>query len=261
MDIWDSMILGFIQGITEFLPISSSGHLVLAQRILGICDGALTLDILLHVGTLLALLMVFWNEWLYIVRHPFSRLGKLVWVASIPTALIGILCKDWFDSLFESGKSIGFEFLLTGWILWISDGRTGGVKNEDTTTYLDACTVGILQGAAIMPALSRSGLTISGALFRGLERTFAAKFSFLVSIPVIFGATLLEIKDLWMGGTPTIAFGPAFVGCAVAAISGYVSIRYMLRIVATKGLRMFSVYVWALGILILLDQFVFHVWL
>jgi undecaprenyl-diphosphatase len=260
MNIWDSILLGFIQGVTEFLPISSTGHLVLAQKILGITSDAVTIEVLLHVGTLVALLVVFWSDWMGIMRHPFSRLSRLVWAAAIPTAIIGLMFKDFFDQLFNNGQTLGFEFLVTGWILWISERKTIGRKDERTTTYLDACTVGILQGAAIMPALSRSGLTIAGALYRGLDRTFAARFSFLVSVPVIFGATLLEVKDLFSEDGAVIAFAPAFVGMAVAAIAGYVSIRYMIAIISKKGLRVFSYYVWILGILILLDQFLFHIW-
>ncbi|UOF89701.1 undecaprenyl-diphosphate phosphatase [Fodinisporobacter ferrooxydans] len=261
MNLWQSIILGVVQGITEFLPVSSSGHLVFVQKVLGVKDGALTMDVLLHLGTLVALVIVYWHSLWDIVRHPLSRFARLVYVAVIPTAIIGVLFQDVFDRLFENGGTLGVEFMATGVILWFADGKKSRGKTIRQITYGDACIVGILQGAAILPAISRSGLTITGALFRGFDRELAAHFSFLVSVPVILGATILEVKDLLEStGTPSVGLLPAIAGMVAAALAGYASIRYMVHAIQTKRLRVFSYYVWLVGGFVLFDQFVTHYW-
>jgi len=252
MSLLEAIFLGVVQGLTEFLPISSSGHLVLFQRLFGLEEGALTFDILLHFGTLIAVFAVFWRDILALLQNPFGKFGRLILAASIPTALIGLLFKDYFDELFKSGSTLGAEFLITGVIIWWADSLRKGRKGEREMTYLDAALIGTLQGAAILPALSRSGLTIFGALLRGLDREFAAKFSFLMSVPVILGANVMELKDAAYAsiGAPEIA------GMLAAAAAGYFAIKYMISLIVKKGMRMFAWYVFALGGLILLDQIV-----
>lgn len=256
MSLWEAIFLGVVQGLTEFLPISSSGHLVLFQKLFGLEEGALTFDILLHFGTLIAVFAVFWRELLEIIRNPFGKMGRLIIIGSIPTALIGFLFKDFFDKTFASGATIGVEFIITGIVIWWADATRRGWKKEREMTYTDALIIGTLQGAAIMPALSRSGLTIVGALFRGLDREFAAKYSFIMSVPVILGANVMELKDVFeQTATGATVIGPLEIfGTLAAAVAGYFAIKYMIRLIVNNGMRMFAWYVWALGGLILLDQ-------
>lgn len=252
LSLWEAIFLGVVQGLTEFLPISSSGHLVLFQRLFGLEEGALTFDILLHLGTLLAVFAVFWRDLLGIMKHPFGKMGRLIIAGSIPTALIGFLFKDYFDTAFASGETLGVEFVITGVVIWWADTARRGFKKEREMGYADAFLIGALQGAAIMPALSRSGLTIMGALFRGLDREFAAKYSFLMSVPVILGAGVFDISDAMEQGM-TIGL-PEILGTLAAAVAGYFAIKYMIALIVKRGMRMFAWYVWLLGGLILLDQ-------
>jgi undecaprenyl-diphosphatase len=262
LSLWEALFLGIVQGLTEFLPISSSGHLVLFQKVFGLEEGALSFDLLLHFGTLLAVLAVYWRDIAEILRRPFGKLGRLILVAAIPTAIIGILFQDYFDQVFASGETLGVEFLITGFVIWWADAARRGYKREREMTYGDALIIGTLQGAAILPALSRSGLTIMGSLFRGLDREFAAKFSFLISVPVILGANLLHLKHLVEGeggGMLTVGL-PELAGTLAAAVAGFWAIKYMIRLIVNKGMRMFAWYVWVLGALVLLDQYVTNVY-
>jgi undecaprenyl-diphosphatase len=252
LSFWEAIFLGVVQGLTEFLPISSSGHLVLFQRLFDLEEGALTFDILLHLGTLLAVFAVFWRDILEILKHPFGKMGRLIIVGSIPTAAIGFLFKDYFDTVFASGSTLGVEFLITGAVIWWADTARTGLKKEREMSYVDAFLVGTLQGAAIMPALSRSGLTIMGAVFRGLDREFAAKFSFLMSVPVILGAGVFDIREAMLEGV--VIGAPELFGTLTAAVAGYFAIKYMITLIVRRGMRMFSWYVFVLGGLILLDQ-------
>jgi undecaprenyl-diphosphatase len=252
LSLWEAIFLGVVQGLTEFLPISSSGHLVLFQRLFDLEEGALTFDILLHLGTLLAVFAVFWRDILEILKHPFGKMGRLIIVGSIPTAAIGFLFKDYFDTVFASGSTLGVEFLITGAVIWWADTARTGLKKEREMSYVDAFLVGTLQGAAIMPALSRSGLTIMGAVFRGLDREFAAKFSFLMSVPVILGAGVFDIREAMLEGV--VIGAPELFGTLTAAVAGYFAIKYMITLIVRRGMRMFSWYVFVLGGLILLDQ-------
>ncbi|MBL0388530.1 undecaprenyl-diphosphate phosphatase [Tumebacillus sp. ITR2] len=262
MSLLEAIFLGVVQGLTEFLPISSSGHLVLFQRLFGLEEGALTFDVLLHFGTLIAVFAVYWRDIVEIVKNPFGKMARLILVGAIPTAAIGLLFKDLFDELFASGATLGAEFVITGVIIWWADSARRGSKGVREMGYGDAMLIGTLQGAAILPAISRSGLTIMGALFRGLDREFAAKYSFLVSIPVILGANLMEIKDIVTGEVANAGtFGMnELLGTLAAAVAGYFAIKYMIRLIVKKGMRMFAWYVWVLGGLILFDQIVTKVY-
>lgn len=260
MTIWEATILGLVQGLTEFLPVSSSGHLVLFQQLFGIRQDALVFDVAVHLGTLVAVLIIFWQDVWYMVRRPFSRLTLLVVAGTIPTALIGILLNDVFAELFSSGQTLGLEFLLTGAVLWWAESVRSRNKTLTQTSYVDALFIGTMQGLAILPAVSRSGLTIAGALLRGLNRELAARYSFLLSVPAILGAAVFAAKPLFStaGAPQGIGTVPLAVGTLVAAISGYLAIRFMLRVLARGSLRGFAYYVWLIGILVLVDQLVTH---
>jgi len=254
MTILQSIILGLVQGLTEFLPISSSGHLVLFQRFFGLKEAVLTFDVLVHLGTLVAVVAVFWRDIVSIIKRPWQRLSLLIIVATIPTGIMGLALKDFFEMLFQSGKSLGIEFLVTGLIIWAADNIKERDKGIEKISYFDAAFVGVMQGIAILPAISRSGLTIAGSLFRGINRETAARFSFLVSIPAIAGASLLDLKNISIQSLPPGA-GPAYViGPVVAAVSGYWAIRFMIRILQRGSLRGFAYYVWALGLVVIALQ-------
>ncbi len=254
MQYLEAVILGIIQGLTEFLPISSSGHLVLFQKLFGLEEGNLTFDTMLHLGTLLAVFVIFRDDIVAMIKQPFSKLSILVVAGTIPTAIIGLALKDFFEQLFASGRTIGVEFIITGLILWWAESRPFGYKKIEDITLLDAGLIGVLQGAAIFPAISRSGLTIAGALFRGIERDTAARYSFLLSIPSILGAVVLQAKDIQKQGIGDVQLLPMLVGTIVSAVFGYLAIKWMLRLIAGGKLKLFSYYVWFLGLVIVVAQ-------
>lgn len=260
MTSWEAVFLGMIQGLTEFLPVSSSGHLVLFQRLFGIEEGALVFDVAVHVATVAALLTVFRRDIRAMIRQPFSRLTLLVIAGTLPTGIIGVLFKDIFEEMFRSGASLGAGFLITGAVLWWAETTRAHDKDVDHMSYLDALFIGTLQGIAIIPAVSRSGMTIAGALVRGLNRGLAARFSFLLSIPAILGAAVVKTKPLvaMVRAGTGIGMTELVLGMLSAALFGYAAIRFMLWVIERKSLRGFSWYLWVLGMLILADQLFFH---
>lgn len=260
MNLLQAIILGIVQGLTEFLPVSSSGHLVLMQKIFGITEPTLAFDTLLHMGTLLAVFVVFWDDIVSILKKPFQKLTWLLLAGTIPTGIIGVVFKDKFEQMFQSGSTLGFEFIATGIILLWAGSLRSGRKGLRDTSYLDAVFIGVMQGVAIMPAVSRSGLTISGALFRNLDREFAAKFSFLLSIPAILGAAVFQLKDIAeVGGGTGISTGAMVGGAIAAALAGYLSIKYMLQVLKKGQMKYFAYYVFIIGILVIIDQHLTHI--
>jgi len=259
MNLIQAILLGIVQGATEFLPISSSGHLVLFQKILGVAEPTLTFDIVVHLGTLVAVFAVFWKDILSLLRRPFQRMTLLLIAGTIPTGIIGIVFKDFFEELFASGRTLGIEFLITGSVLFFAENLSRGYKDAEETSLLDAAFVGLMQGAAILPAVSRSGLTISGALFRNMDRDFAARFSFLLSIPAILGAAVFDMKDVLETGLENLDSVSLGAGFIFAAIFGYISIKYMIGMLRKGKMRVFSYYVFILGTLVLIDQYLTHI--
>jgi undecaprenyl-diphosphatase len=273
MNIIHAVLLGIIQGLTEFLPVSSSGHLVLFQKLFGISEPALLFDTMLHVGTLAAVVAVLWKEIWAILRKLNQPLTAYLIIATIPTVIAALIFRKPLERAFETGHFLGFAFLLTSALLIGAEllakksatiGKT--TKNAATMNWLDALVIGIMQAIAIIPGVSRSGATLSGALSRGLDRDFAARFSFLLSIPAILGAMVFQLKDLVKGeaveasGNVAIAGGigtaAMIAGTLSAAIVGFFAVRLMLKIVREKSLWGFAVYTGVLGLLVLLDQFV-----
>ncbi|GAB6181651.1 undecaprenyl-diphosphate phosphatase [Desulfotomaculum defluvii] len=251
-----ALILGIVQGLTEFLPVSSTGHLLLGRKLLGLSEAGLFLDTMLHLGTLIAVVVVFWDDIVYMIKRPTSKLSLLIIAGTIPTAIIGLTFEDFFEEISKTGVTVGWEFLLTGAILWIADNmKKKGTKSIDQISFKDAFMVGTLQGAAILPAISRSGLTIAGSLFQGIDKQAAARFSFLLSLPAILGAVVLQAAKLAGGQAESIGFVPLLVGTIAAAISGYIAVKWMLAILQRGSLKIFSIYVWILGIGILIAQF------
>ncbi|MDR0723493.1 MAG: undecaprenyl-diphosphate phosphatase [Treponema sp.] len=265
MSIFEAIILGAVQGITEFLPVSSSGHLVLLQKIFHISEPALLFDTLVHVGTLGAVFIVLWADIWNILRHPIQRLTGLLIVATLPTVLIALVFKDLIEEAFASAAFLGFAFLGTGVLLIIAERlskRPGMTKTERTMQWIDAIIIGFLQGVAIIPGVSRSGSTLSGALSRKVDRSFAARFSFLLSIPAILGALVLQLPAVLgntSGDTGGIGTASLIAGMLTAGIVGFFSIQGMLKIVRKGSLWGFALYVAVLGMLILVDQYGTHV--
>ncbi|MBS4173175.1 undecaprenyl-diphosphate phosphatase [Bacillus sp. FJAT-49736] len=252
-----AFILGIIQGLTEFLPISSTGHLFIGRHLFGLDEAGLFLDTMLHVGTLLAVLVVYKDDLLHIVKHPFSKLTKIMIVGTIPAVIAGFLFKDFFDSISKSGVTIGWEFLATGAILWWAEAsKKNGSKKLEDIRYSDALIIGTFQAAAIFPALSRSGLTIAAGLVRKLDRETAAYFSFLLSTPAILGGIVLQGKDLFTGQAESISLTSLLFGTIASAIFGYFAIVGMINFLKKKSLKIFAYYVWGLGLFIITLQMI-----
>ncbi len=251
----EHIMLGIVQGLTEFLPISSTGHLVLFRQLFGLQEAGLLFDTMLHFGTLIAVMIVFWPEIKHLLGNPFGKLARLLVAGTIPTAIIGLAFEDYFEEISVTGVTIGYEFLATGIIIWVVESMRKGTRRFEQINYTDALIIGTLQGAAILPAISRSGLTIAGALMRGIDRSEAARFSFLLSLPAILGAVVLQTKKLVESPIDNSAMIPMVIGTMFSAIAGYFAIRWMLKIISTGSMKGFAIYVWLLGAVILGMQF------
>ena len=243
MNILQGAILGLVQGIGEFLPISSSAHLMLARWLLGM-DGAdpanRIFDILLHVGTLVPILLVFWREWIDMIAHPVRNKTLLkLFVASLPTLAFYVL----FDmDMFESGWFMGAAFLCTSLLMLIAEAVSARWSERTATpSFPQAILMGVLQGFALMPGISRSGSTISGGLFSGLEKETAVRYSFVLGIPAILGGCLVELKDL-LEGTIEVNLGAAAIGFVVAVIVGVLAIKLVQWLIRSDNFIVFSIY-------------------
>lgn len=260
MNALEAALLGLLQGLGEFLPISSSGHLLLGRMLLGLTidesPAYKMLDILLHVGTLIPVLIVFWKDWWEILKNPFkSKTLLLLFIASMPTLVVKFIFDDFIDSC-DSGWFLGVSFLMTAVFLLISEYVSK--KHEQKTDkpgFLHAIVMGCMQGVALLPGVSRSGSTLAGGLLSGLDRKSAAKFSFMMSAPAIAGALLLEGKDaIENGWIKDLEVLPTIIGVIVACIVGYLAIRFMLKLITKVSLNWFALYVAILGVLILALQ-------
>lgn len=258
-----TILLGLVQGVTEFLPVSSSGHLVLFQRLFQMPETGLLLEILLHVGTLFAVLAVFWRDWVDMLLHlTKSRTVRLLIVATLPAIVVTLLLGDWLEAAF-SGWFLGISFLVTAALLLASDwlaSRSGQRQHRRMRTedmrYGQALAMGCMQAVAIVPGVSRSGATIVGGLASGVTRRTAAKFSFLMSAIATLGSLVFKLKDFIEVGGAAFEGGwaAAILGMVAAAVSGYLAIRWMLSLIQRVSLKWFGLYTAALGILILCDQ-------
>lgn len=263
----EAILLGVVQGLTEFLPVSSSGHLVLAQILLGVESPGVLLEIVLHLGTLVSVVVVFWDDVFGLIQATFSlisnprgrrisgelrtyrRLVGLLLLGIIPTALIGVSLEPVFSSLFDSQLAVGIALLLTGVILYFISRRHFGKRGFRRMTWVDAMLVGLAQGVAVTPGLSRSGMTISAALSRGLNRETATRFSFLISLPTIGGAAVLQFRHLFGGAELQLDFSLLAIGFLAAAVSGILAIKLLVEVLKQGKLHYFAYYVWVIGIL------------
>jgi len=251
---WQAIVLGIIQGLTEFLPVSSSGHLVIFQSLLGFKEPMILFDVFLHVGTLFAVFAAFWDDIRYLFSHILSKEVGLLIIATIPAALMGYFLEDYFTLLFSSVIAVACALILTGILLFISD-RFKGKRSLRQIGIKEALLIGVFQGLAITPGLSRSGSTIFGALLCQMNRKDAARFSFILSIPIILGAAVKSAIDMAGAGTISLEW-TYFLGAVVAAVFGYLAIKIFLKLLAKANLRIFSYYCWLIAAIVIITQLV-----
>lgn len=272
MDILSAIIIGVVQGLTEFLPISSSAHLIFIQSILGV-ESSLAFDTFLHLGSLIAVLWFFHGDiykllkawWLSIGdilqkrfrqglnQDPYKRLAWYIILATIPVGVVGILFESQVEELFAGALYVPAFFLfVTGTILYLSQRMDRGNLDFSNVGPKETLFMGLGQACAILPGLSRSGTTIAAGLVAGLDKEFAAKFSFILSIPAILGATIVQLKDI---GTALDANLAAIIlGFMAAFVAGYVAIKFVLDLIEKRSLDIFSYYCWIAGIVVFLGS-------
>jgi undecaprenyl-diphosphatase len=250
MEVLEAIILGIIQGITEWLPISSSGHLVIFQELFGM-QVPVFFDIMLHFATLIVIFTVFWKDIIKIVeswikwrKDQYFKIGWFIFLGSIATAIIGFTFKDLILDFFHNLSVVGIALIFTG-ILLFSTKFFHGKRN---LRWYDSIIIGLMQGLALVPGISRSGSTISTGLLLGIERKLMAKFSFLLVIPAIIGATILEFDPNFIVGD----FGPVLVGMIVSIVVGYFSLKLLLKIVLRNKFWLFGFYCMILGLILIL---------
>lgn len=283
-----SILLGLIQGFTEFLPVSSSGHLAIFKILFHMEDAGIAFDILLHIGTLVAVFIAFWSDiWKLIVnglgilgdcfynigqffsglggkeknyrsviRTSYRKFAMLVIVSTIPTAAIGLLIEDISDVAGDVLIIPGICLLITAMLCLISDNLRSGKKTPKNTTYKNALTIGVVQGLAVMPGISRSGSTITACILCGLDREFAFKYSFILSIPAILGAAVLKLPELFDGSVSSTQLGCYGVGALVAAIAGYLSIKILSVLIKKRKFKYFGFYCIVAGFVSIITYFV-----
>ena len=273
MELYQGIILGIIQGLTEFLPVSSSGHLVLGQIFFGITQSQLVFDISVHMGTLLAVLVVYASDikamlvsaanffFKAIFFKPVVSLFKedenlqmagLILIGSIPTAVIGFGLKQFEHILFTSKVLVGCMLILTGTVLWISRKYYFSGNKTNGPGIKKALLIGVCQGIAVIPGISRSGSTIVAGMFLGLDRHKAAKFSFLLSIPAILGAQILSIKDMI---TSNLSIDPVTIYATIVSfITGLIALKILLTLVHSGKFHLFAPYCWLIGSLVILSK-------
>ena len=276
MAVWKAVLLGLIQGLTEFLPVSSSGHLVLIKGVLGLDmqSGGMFFDVMLHLGTLLAIFVAFWNDIWHMIKEGFALLGDcfvnlgrfaqnctgagkryrhvvrssyrkfvvLIIVSTIPTGILGILLSDVVE--LANGMMIvpSICLFITALFLFVADRVEDQNKKPREIGYGSAAFVGLTQGLATLPGISRSGTTITACLLCGFDRKFAVKYSFIMSIPAVLGAVLLELKDLSGLSLDPGMIVSCVIATAVAAVSGYLAIRFMLALIRGRKYHYFAIY-------------------
>jgi len=289
MNLFEAILLGLVQGLTEFLPVSSSGHLAILQQLLNVnTDTGILFETLLHLGTLVAVCLVFWRDVKNLLIHgigligavfyngyvfvrnkiekenkPYKRLitnayrkfAALIIVTSVPTAILGLALSSFTETAAKTLIMPGIGLLITAILLLLMDGKKGGKKKAKATTYKDAGVIGIVQGIATFPGISRSGSTIAACLFLGLDRSFAVKYSFLASVPAIVGANLLELRHIGGSEINGTLIAYYLVGMVVSGVVGYICVRFMINIVKKSKYQYFAYYCAGIGIISIVGYF------
>lgn len=271
MSIWEAILLGIVQGITEFLPISSSAHLIVIPWLFGWNEPGLMFNVGVHLGTLAAVIVYFWRDLVEMalalprgiasgqpMRDPMSRLALIILVGSIPAGIVGLPASDAIDEYFHSGGGGDLAIALmavmlmgVGLLLWQAERAATHRRTIEVITMKDGVLIGLAQAVALFPGVSRSGSTITVGLFRGLRREAAARFSFLLGVPAVFGAGLIELRHLLNEG---LADGEGTVfaaGIVTSAVVGYIAIAFLLRFLVRHTTLVFIVYRLAFGLLVL----------
>lgn len=272
-----AIFMGILQGLTEFLPVSSSGHLVLLQQILGFEEMGLGFNLILHIGTLIAVVIYYRDDLFLLIKEFFSLCNDILLtrgkpnlkanehrlllvmliIAILPTAAIGFVFNDLFESLFKTWYIVGYTLIITGILLWISNYLPVGSKQANNITFKDALFVGLIQGAAITPGISRSGTTIFAGLVTGFTRDLATRFSFLLSVPAILAAVILEgpeiVRELSLIGDLL----PVLSGLVASTVSGYLAIDLLISLLKKQKLQYFSYYCWVVGGLTILYHWIY----
>lgn len=284
MTLLKAILMGIIQGATEFLPVSSSGHLAIFSILFNAdTDTGVFFDILLHVGTLAAIFVAFWSEIVMLFKEGFAlvfdllfnikeffgkkayrkvlnsdyrRFVVLIIIASVPTGIIGIIGKDIVERAGENLLIPGICLVITAILLFIANASKSGSKTEKDLPFLEAVKIGVVQGIATLPGISRSGSTVAVGLMSGMDKDFAVKYSFIMSIPPVLGAALLDVKDVLEEPSLLDGFGIYLVGMLVAGIVGYLSIKGMLIIVRKKKYYFFGIYCTIVGFLAIVGHFI-----
>jgi undecaprenyl-diphosphatase len=267
MTLLQAFILGIVQGLTEFIPVSSSGHLVLVPHLLGWefdHTQAFIFDVLVQWGTLFAVFVYYWRDLVSIASafiagtlsgKPFasegSRMGWYLIIATIPAVVVGLLCKDLIEAAFSDPKMTGIFLLVTAALLVIAEFVGKRNRNTEQINWFDAFWIGCSQVLALLPGVSRSGSTIAGGMTRNLNRSSAARFSFLMSVPVMLGAGVLAFKDLFALEASSNFFIPLLVGFLAALVSGYLAIRWLIAYLSKHSLFVFAGYCLLAGLLII----------
>ncbi len=289
MSLLQAILMGIIQGLTEFLPVSSSGHLAIFKNVFHVnTDMKMAFDILLHVGTLIAVFIIYWADikkmvvegvkividccanigalisntffggdkrYRKIVSGSYRKFVVLVLVSTIPTGIIGFLGKDLVEKAGENMLIIGVCLLITACLLMIADRTVSGKKTPKNITYKNAAAIGVAQGIATLPGISRSGTTITACLLSGFDKRFAVKYSFIMSIPAILGAAILDVKDLASESLSGGEIGCYIAGMIVAAVVGFICIKFVLVLVRNRKFKYFGIYCIIMGLLAILYHF------
>ena len=253
MSILLAALLGLVQGLTEFLPVSSSGHLVVFQNWLHEEHTPVIFDLVLHIGTLLPIVWVYRQTVVDLIKgvltKPFAPENRLaVWIVlgSVPTAMIGLAFEDLFEQIFQTPKMVATAFFVTGSFLFATQYLSAGERNEQDLTWKDALLIGTVQGLAIKPGISRSGSTIAIAMLLGIKRDLAAKYSFLLSIPAIVGGFILKADELTLDASTLPSLGAGFL---VSALSGLFALKILLKLVNSGDFSKFAYYLWVIALI------------
>ena len=280
MTILNAIILGLVQGVTEFLPVSSSGHLAILQTLFGMSDvenGHMFFDVLLHLGTLTAICFVYWNDIAAMfnevsaifkgrtalttkdgkaVQFPAARLLVMILIATLPLVLV-LPVNDYIEELGNYSFFVGIALILTGFVLYAADKLQVGKKTQKNLTVKDAIIIGLCQCVAVIPGISRSGVTITAGLARGANRNFAVKFSLLMSIPTVLGATLIELIKAFSAGIDVSLIPAYIIGMVVSMVSGVLAISAVKYVVNKGKFGGFSYYCWVVGALSIVLTMIF----
>ena len=256
MGIFEAIVLGLVQGLTEFIPVSSSGHLIIAHELFGTTDSTLVFDVALHIGTLLALIVFFWKDILGLIKNVFAKntqgkLSRIIIVGTIPAGLIGYLFSDWIDDNLRKPITVVITMIIMGLLMLAVEKYSSKKRTVSSVTMQDGVKIGFAQALALIPGVSRSGATITDGMIQGLKRADSARLSFLMAIPITAGAiagSLLGAEQGELSGQTNIFV----IGIIMALISGLFAIRFLLKFLSSNSLSVFAYYRIALALIVFL---------